>query len=102
MKRFRSKLTGFGFIVLAGSAVAADPQLLPTAPPSRSVVSAGAPSTDEPLVLPASVRFAAATVPVDAPDPIWLPAARPPSSSASAGSTDRPASVPQTVSEQLH
>ena len=77
MKRFRSKLAGFGFIVLAGSAVAADPKLLPITPPAQTVIAPAAGASDEPLVLPASVRFAAASEPAATPDPIWLPAARP-------------------------
>ena len=65
MKRFLSKLAGVGCVLLAGSAVASDPNR-PPAPPAP----------DEPLVLPASIRLAAATEPVEAPDPIWLPAAK--------------------------
>ena len=37
MKRLRSKLAGFGFLVLAGSAVAAEPRLLPTNPPAQAL-----------------------------------------------------------------
>jgi putative beta barrel porin BBP7 len=90
MKRFRSKLAGFGFIVLAGSAVAADQKLLPAPQPAQKVVSAGVPVSDEPLILPASVRLASASEPATSPEPIWLPAARTPSVSSSPSSSDRP------------
>jgi hypothetical protein len=75
MKRFRVKLAGL--LALAGSAVAADRNWLAAAPPQPA---------GEPTILPASVRFAAATEPAVPPDPIWLPAARP--------AAPRPAAVP--------
>jgi hypothetical protein len=95
MKRFRSKLAGFGFIVLAGSAVAADPKLLPITPPAQTVIAPGTGVSDEPLVLPASVRFAAASEPATTPDPIWLPAARAQPTPAV------PTSIPTAVPNQL-
>ena len=73
MKRFRVKLAGFGFVALAGSAVAADRNWLAMDPPAQTALPAGGPIT-----LPDSVRFAAASEPAKGPDPIWLPAARSP------------------------
>lgn len=95
MKRFRSKLAGFGFILLAGSAVAADPKLPLIASPAQTVDGPGTGVSDEPLILPASVRFAAASEPVATPDPIWLPAARPMPTPAPRSSV--PTDVPKQV-----
>jgi hypothetical protein len=97
MKRFRVRLAGFGFVALAGSAVAGDRNWLAIEPPAQRSPATAIPTKGDAGIVPSSVRLAAASEPATTPDPIWLPAAKMPP----AVLPDMPPSVRRPVVEQV-
>jgi hypothetical protein len=103
MRRFRAKLVGFGLAALAGSVSvsvhAADPDWLTGGParvePPATVIPAGG----APAVLPASVRFAAATD-GNSTDGLWLSAPPRPEPSRAVPPASLPVQLPEVAPVQ--